>query len=71
MSTSIILLDRNFNANDVDIMVFEPVSYFPPVAALLRNMIRSISEIALPPAAVLLTKCGPYKIYVVGLKTPD
>ena len=24
MSTSIILLDQNFNANDVDIMVFEP-----------------------------------------------
>ena len=24
MSTSIILLDQNFNANDVEIMVFEP-----------------------------------------------
>ena len=30
MSTSITLLDRNFNANDVDIMVFEPCVLFPP-----------------------------------------
>ena len=29
MSTSIILLDQNSNANDVDIMVFEPLSYSP------------------------------------------
>ena len=32
MSTSIILLDQDFNANDVDIMVFEPSVLFPPVA---------------------------------------
>ena len=35
MSTSIILLDQNFNANDVDIMVFEPCVLFPPVAVFL------------------------------------
>ena len=29
MSTSISLLDQNFNANDVDIMVFEPSVLFP------------------------------------------
>ena len=28
MSTSIILLDQNFNANDIDIMVFEPSVLF-------------------------------------------
>ena len=32
MSTSISLLDQNFNANDVDIMVFEPSVLFPPAA---------------------------------------
>ena len=30
MSTSIILLDQNSNANDVDIIVFEPCVLFPP-----------------------------------------
>ena len=30
MSKSIILLDQNFNANSVDIMVFEPSVLFPP-----------------------------------------
>ena len=29
MSTSIILLDQNSNAKDVDIMVFEPRVLFP------------------------------------------
>ena len=29
MSTSIILLDQNSNANDADIMVFEPSLIFP------------------------------------------
>ena len=29
MSTSIILLDQNFNANDVDMMVFEPCVLSP------------------------------------------
>ena len=29
MSTSVILLDQNFNANDVDILVFEPSVLFP------------------------------------------
>ena len=33
MSTSNILLDQNFNANDVDIMVFEP-SVFSPILPL-------------------------------------
>ena len=33
MSTSIILLDQNFSANDVDIMVFEPSVLFPPSPA--------------------------------------
>ena len=28
MSTSIISLDQNFNANDVDIMVFEPSCFY-------------------------------------------
>ena len=32
MSTSIILLDQNFSANDVDIMVFEPSVLFSPAA---------------------------------------
>ena len=32
MSTSI-FIDQNFNANDVDIMVFVPSVLFPPVAA--------------------------------------
>ena len=30
MSTSIISLDQNFNANDVDIMVFESCALFSP-----------------------------------------
>ena len=30
MSASIILLDRNFSANDADIMVFEPCVLFSP-----------------------------------------
>ena len=29
MSTSIILLDQTFNANDVEIMIFEPSVLFP------------------------------------------
>ena len=33
MSTSIILLDQNSNANDVDIKVFEPCNLFRPAAA--------------------------------------
>ena len=32
MSTSIILLDQNFNANYVDIMAFESSVLFPPAA---------------------------------------
>ena len=32
MSTSNILLDQNTNANDVDMMVFEPFVLFPPAA---------------------------------------
>ena len=34
MSTSIILLDQKFNANGVDIMVFEPSLLFPPCRSL-------------------------------------
>ena len=34
MSTSIILLDRNSNANDVDIMAFEPCVLVPPCGRL-------------------------------------
>ena len=30
--SSIILLDQTFNANDVDIMVFEPFVLLPPAA---------------------------------------
>ena len=36
MSTSIILLDQNFSANDVDIMVFEPSVLFPSPAVLVE-----------------------------------
>ena len=32
MSTSIILLDQNSNANDVDAMAFEPCVLFTPAA---------------------------------------
>ena len=32
MSTSIIIVDQKFNANYVDIMVFEPSVLFPPAA---------------------------------------
>ena len=32
MSTSIILLDQNSDAKNVDIMVFEPSLLFPPAA---------------------------------------
>ena len=31
---SIVLLDQNFNANDVDIMVFEPSALFPTAAVV-------------------------------------
>ena len=34
MSTSIILLDQTFSANDVDIMVFEPSALFHPRRSL-------------------------------------
>ena len=34
MSTSIILLDQNSNANDVDILVFEPCDLFPTYGCL-------------------------------------
>ena len=33
MPRSVILLDQVFNANDVDIMVFESCVLFPPAAA--------------------------------------
>ena len=34
MSTSTILLDKNSNANNVDIMVFEPSLLFPPCRSI-------------------------------------
>ena len=43
MSTSIVLLDQNFNANDVDIMVFKPCVLFPPCGRLgggIEHMVR-------------------------------
>ena len=43
MSTSIILLDQNFNANGADIMVFEPSALFPPAAAGgIEHMVRTL-----------------------------
>ena len=45
MSTSIILLDQNSNANDVDIMVFEPCVLFSPCGCLgggIEHMVQSI-----------------------------
>ena len=44
MSTSIIFLDEFFNANDVDIMVFEPCVLFHPGAAWdeIQNMVRQM-----------------------------
>ena len=38
MSTSIISLHQNFNANDVDIVVFEPCLLFHPRAGI-RHMV--------------------------------
>ena len=38
MSTSNILLDQNFNANDVDIMVFEPSVLFPHTPSPSRSL---------------------------------
>ena len=47
MSTSIIILDQNFNANDVDIMVFEPSVLFPPAqfggGGLIDDMVLKFS----------------------------
>ena len=37
MSTSIILLDQNFNASNVDIMVFKPCVLFPRPRRSLGN----------------------------------
>ena len=44
LSTSIILLNQSFNANDVDIMVFAPCVLFPPAAAWgkIDDMVRKI-----------------------------
>ena len=41
MSTSVILLERNISANDVDIMVFEPCFLSPRghLEGGLRNMV--------------------------------
>ena len=51
MSTSIIILDQNFNANYVDIMVFEPSVLFPPPRRSLgggeiEHMVRQIMSTA-------------------------
>ena len=40
MSTSIILLEQDFNANDVDIMVFESSDLFLPRRSLGDDMVR-------------------------------
>ena len=44
MSASTILLDQNLNANDVDIMVFEPSVLFtpPPLLSYLDDMVRQL-----------------------------
>ena len=44
MSTSIIILDQNFNANYVDIMLFEPSVLFPPRRSLggIEHMVRDL-----------------------------
>ena len=47
MSTSIILLDQTFNANDVDTMVVEPCFLFPPAAVWggVDGMVRSVLNV--------------------------
>ena len=47
MSTSIILLDQNFNANDVDIILFEASLLFSPAAVWGRkdDMVPKIGKI--------------------------
>ena len=46
-STSIILLDQNLNANDVDIMVFEPSVLSPPPPQLggIDDMVQKFKKI--------------------------
>ena len=40
VSTSIILLDQKFNANDVDILVFEPSVLFPRQFGGIDDMVQ-------------------------------
>ena len=40
MSTSIILLDQNSNANDVDIMVFDPSVLLPRLGGGIDDMVQ-------------------------------
>ena len=49
MSTSIILLDQNFNANDVNILVFELPVLFPSAAVRgeIDDMVRSVIPVVL------------------------
>ena len=47
MSTSIILLDQNFNANDVNILVFEPSVLFPSVRGEIDDMVRFVIPVVL------------------------
>ena len=44
LSTSIIILDQNFNANYVDIMVFEPSVLFPPAVVWggIEHMVQNL-----------------------------
>ena len=45
MSTSTNLLDQNSNANNVDIMVFEPSLLFPPCRSLggIDDMVQNLN----------------------------
>ena len=62
MSTSIILLDENFNANDVDIMVFEPcVCLISPCrrsAGNIEHMVRKMD-------------CADFAVFSSHLKKPN
>ena len=48
MSTSIMVLDQNSNANNVDIMVFEPSVLFPPAAVFFWGGIDDMVQVYLP-----------------------
>ena len=58
MSTSIVLLDQNFNANDVDIMVFETYPLFPPAAGIDDMVRNDCSNNAIPYIVVKKSRRG-------------